>query len=84
MIGAGTIDLSNLGTRGPGIDIRIAASDALLVDRDDMAAQVTGPLRIVSDGVGGTIAGRLSVSRGRWQLGRAAGPAALPIIRTRP
>ena len=83
VIGAGTVDLSNLGTRGPGIDLRIAARDALLVDRDDMAATVTGPLRIVSNGVGGTIAGRLAVDRGRWQLGRAVGPAALPLIRTR-
>ncbi|MCA1662252.1 MAG: translocation/assembly module TamB domain-containing protein, partial [Novosphingobium sp.] len=83
VIGAGTIDLSNLGTRGPGIDLRIAARDALLVDRDDMAAEVTGPLRIISDGIGGTIAGRLSVERARWQLGRAASPAALPVIRTR-
>ena len=83
VIGAGTIDLSNLGARGPGIDLRIAARDALLVDRDDMAATVTGPLRIVSNGVGGTIAGRLAVDRARWQLGRAAGPAALPVIRTR-
>jgi translocation and assembly module TamB len=81
--GSGSIDLSGLGTRGPGIDLRLAARDALLIDRDDMAARVTGPLRVVSDGNGGTIAGRLAVGRGRWQLGRAVGPAALPIVRTR-
>ncbi|MET0180862.1 MAG: translocation/assembly module TamB domain-containing protein, partial [Novosphingobium sp.] len=81
--GSGSIDLSGLGTRGPGIDLRIAARDALVIDRDDMAAQVTGPIRIVSDGNGGTIAGRLAIDRARWQLGRAASPAALPVIRTR-
>jgi translocation and assembly module TamB len=83
VLGAGTVDLTNLGTRGPGIDLRVAATDALLIDRDDMAARVTGPLRIVSDGIGGAIAGRLSVSSARWMLGRAANPAALPGIRTR-
>jgi translocation and assembly module TamB len=83
VVGAGTVDLSNLGTRGPGIDLRIAANSALLIDRDDMAARVTGPLRIVSDGVGGAIAGRVSLDSARWVLGRAANPAALPIIRTR-
>ena len=81
--GSGSIDLSSLGTRGPGIDLRIAARNALLVDRDDMAAAVTGPLRIVSNGVGGTIAGRLSIDSARWQLGRAVSPATLPIIKTR-
>ena len=81
--GSGSIDLSSLGTRGPGIDLRLAAKDALLVDRDDMAAAVTGPLRIVSNGIGGTIAGRLSIDSARWQLGRAVSPATLPIIKTR-
>ncbi|HUQ14122.1 MAG TPA: translocation/assembly module TamB domain-containing protein [Novosphingobium sp.] len=81
--GSGSVDLAGLGTRGPAIDLRLSAKDALLIDRDDMAARVTGPLRIVSDGVRGTLAGRLSVERARWQLGRAAGPAALPVIKTR-
>jgi translocation and assembly module TamB len=81
--GSGTVDLSGLGTRGPRIDLRIAARNALLIDRDDMAARVTGPIRIVSNGNGGTIAGRLSIDRGRWQLGRAVSPASLPIVRTR-
>lgn len=83
VVAAGTIDLSNLGTRRPGIDLRIAARDALLIDRDDMAATATGPIRIVSDGSGGTIAGRLTLDKARWQLGRASSPAELPVIRTR-
>ena len=83
VVGAGTVDLTNLGTRGPSLDLRIAANNALLIDRDDMAARVTGPLRIVSDGIGGTIAGRVSLSSARWVLGRAVSPAALPTIKTR-
>ena len=83
VVGAGTVDLTNLGTRAPSLDLRIAATSALLIDRDDMAARVTGPLRIVSDGVGGTLAGRVSLESARWVLGRAVNPAALPIIKTR-
>ncbi|MFC4294574.1 translocation/assembly module TamB domain-containing protein [Novosphingobium tardum] len=83
VVGSGSVDLSNLGTQGPGIDLRLAAANALLVNRDDMAATVTGPLRIVSNGNGGTIAGRLRIDKARWQLGRAAGPASLPVVATR-
>ena len=82
--GSGRIDLSDMGLgRGPGIDIRIATRNARLVDRRDMAASVTGPLRIVSDGFGGTIAGRLQVDSARWVLGNASGVAELPNIETR-
>lgn len=83
VIGSGSVDLSSLATQGPGIDLRIAAKDALLVDRDEMGARVTGPLRIVSNGIGGTIAGRLSIDSARYQLGAAATPATLPVIATR-
>lgn len=82
--GSGMIDLSGLGAgRGPAIDLRLAARDAELISRDEMAAAVSGPLRIVSDGVGGTIAGRLSISSARWNLGRAALGAELPNVKTR-
>ncbi|MBC2665974.1 translocation/assembly module TamB domain-containing protein [Novosphingobium flavum] len=82
--GSGQVDLSNMGNgRGPGIDIRLAARNAALIARDDMAATVTGPLRIVSDGMGGTIAGRLSVESARWNLGRATAATELPNVKTR-
>lgn len=82
--GSGMIDLSGLGAgRGPGIDLRLAARGAELIARDDMAATVTGPLRIVSDGVGGTIAGRLTLDAARWNLGRASVAAELPNVKTR-
>ena len=81
--GSGFIDLSGLGERLPTIDLKLAADNARLLERDDLGATVTGPLRVVSDGNGGTIAGRLRIDRARWQLG--AGPARerLPQIATR-
>ena len=84
VIGSGMVDLAGLGIgHGPAIDLRLAARDAELIARDDMAATVTGPLRIVSNGVGGTIAGRVAIAAARWNLGRAAVAAELPIVRTR-
>lgn len=81
--GSGTVDLSNVAERGVPLDLRIAATNAQVLNRDDMAATVTGPLRLVSDGIGGTIAGRVRIQQARWQLGRASSALALPEIRTR-
>lgn len=82
--GSGMVDLSGLGAgHGPALDLRLAARRADLIARDDMAATVTGPLRIVSDGVNGTIAGRLTIDSARWRLGRASANGQLPEIRTR-
>lgn len=81
--GSGTIDLSDLGVRGPGLDIRLAAREARLLNARGLSATVTGPLRIVSDGLGGTIAGRVLVNRASWRLGSAASAEQLPRIRTR-
>ncbi|MGN3973887.1 translocation/assembly module TamB domain-containing protein [Tsuneonella sp. SYSU-LHT278] len=81
--GSGVITLEDLGVRGPQLDIRIAARDARLLDAQGLSATVTGPLRIVSDGIGGTIAGRVMVDRASWRLGTAAADVRLPQIRTR-
>jgi translocation and assembly module TamB len=81
--GSGTIDLSNIVSRGVALDLRMAAQNARIVNRDDMAATVTGPLRIVSDGIGGTIAGRVRIEQARWALGSASAVAELPSIPTR-
>lgn len=81
--GSGTVDLSDLGTKGPVLDLKLAAHNARLLNRVEMGAAVTGPLRIVSDGVTGTIAGRVSLDRANWQLGRASAVAQLPNIPTR-
>ncbi len=82
--GSGVVDLANLGAgRGPELDLRIAARNARLLDANGLSATVTGPLRIVSNGVGGTIAGRLLIDRASWKLGAAAEDYDLPQIMTR-
>ncbi|RJY10233.1 DUF490 domain-containing protein [Aurantiacibacter aquimixticola] len=83
--GSGFVDLSNItAERGPQMDIRLAARNAELLDLANMGATITGPMRIVSNGVGGTIAGRLRARGARWQLGATAEAIReLPQIETR-
>lgn len=81
--GSGFVDLADMSaTRGPRIDLRIAARNAEILDLETMGATVTGPLRIVSNGNGGTVAGRLTVGEARWKLGIAEELAKLPSIKT--
>jgi len=82
--GSGTIDLAGMSaTRGPGLDLRAAAKNARVLDANGLEATITGPLRIVSNGRGGTIAGRVRIDRARWALGTAEEDVALPQIATR-
>lgn len=90
--GSGTVDLAGLGervqgrflqVRGPKLDLRAAARNAHLLDANGLSATVTGPLRIVSDGLGGTIAGRVRIDEASWALGSAAQNQKLPRIATR-
>jgi translocation and assembly module TamB len=82
--GSGTVDLGRISaSRGPGIDLRAAAKNARLLDANGLEATITGPLRIVSNGLGGTFAGRVTIDRARWALGVAAEDVALPRIATR-
>lgn len=82
--GSGTVDLAGMSAaRGPGLDLRIAAKDARLLDANGLEATITGPLRIVSNGMGGTIAGRVTLDRAAWALGTAEEDVALPRIATR-
>lgn len=88
--GSGTVDMTGLGEvvesanaiRGPRLDIKVSANDARLVDANGLSATISGPLRIVSQGVGGTIAGRVSIDRASWQLGTAEEAQEIPDIRT--
>ncbi len=82
--GSGYVDLSNItASRGPSMDIRLAASNAQILDIANMGATITGPMRIVSNGVGGTIAGRLRARDVRWRLGMSAEAIAeLPSVNT--
>ncbi len=90
--GTGIVDLRTLGEpvqgrmleiRGPILDLRVSARNARLLDTGGLSATVTGPLRIVSNGLGGTIAGRVQVDRASWTLGTAADDLRIPQIATR-
>ena len=81
--GSGTIDIGGLTEHGPVMDIRLAAVNAQVMNRKDLSASVTGPLRIVSNGYGGTIAGRLDIREAHWALGAMSSAASLPNIPTR-
>lgn len=76
--GRGTFDLS--AERGFGIDLAVEAKAAQLIDRDDLKAQVTGPLRFRSDGSGGTISGDLELVSGSFRLGSATAVAQVPRL----
>ncbi len=75
--GRAAFDLA--AARGFGMDIAIDARQAVLLDRDDIGATVTGPLTIRSDGAGGTIAGDVMLEKARYRLGQAAA-AAIPRL----
>ncbi|WP_265571078.1 translocation/assembly module TamB domain-containing protein [Sphingomicrobium nitratireducens] len=62
------------------IDMKFDARKAVLLDRDDIGATVTGPLAIRSSGTGGTISGTLALDEGRFQLGQAGTVAKIPRI----
>ncbi len=65
------------------LNLAFSASDALLLNRDDIAARVTGPLRIQSGANGGTISGKLKLNKGLFQLGRAMSGPAIPQLKVR-
>jgi len=77
--GTATFDISF--ERGIGMDIAMQAERAVLLDRDDVGATVTGPLRIRSSGNGGVISGNLDVVASRFMLGQAAATAEIPQLR---
>jgi translocation and assembly module TamB len=78
--GGGSITFSGGKTL---LNLSFNANQALLLNRDDVAARVTGPLQIKSDGIGGTISGDLRLNKGRFQLGRASSAAAVPQLNVR-
>ncbi|MEP6982820.1 MAG: translocation/assembly module TamB domain-containing protein [Sphingomicrobium sp.] len=78
--GNGTITFSGGKTL---LNLSFNASQALLLNRDDVAARVTGPLQLKSDANGGTISGDLRLNKGRFQLGRATAAAAVPQLNVR-
>ncbi|RST32276.1 translocation/assembly module TamB [Sphingomonas ginkgonis] len=78
--GRGKIDFSG---GSPSLDLAFNAANARMIDRDDIAAQVTGPLTIRSNGGGGRIGGDFKLNRGRFTLGRAGSTAGVPTLQVR-
>jgi len=81
--GSGTIDYGGLlasPSRGVAIDLAITAKRALLVNRDDFGATMTGPLTVKSGGNGGVLGGDVRLDNGRFQLGRYNAAERLPNI----
>jgi translocation and assembly module TamB len=84
--GGGSVTGNGTATFSGGktlLNLSFTANQALLLNRDDVAARVTGPLQIRSDGQGGTISGNLRLNKGRFQLGRASAAAAVPQLQVR-
>lgn len=77
----GTGSFTFAGIAGVAMDLRLQADNATLLDRDDIAATVTGPITLRSDGADGTIGGDLLLNRSRFTLGRAAAIAQIPELR---
>jgi len=81
--GGGTVTGSGSVTFSGGktlLNLAFTANQALLLNRDDVAARVTGALQLKSDANGGLISGDLRLNRGRFQLGRASAAAAVPQL----
>lgn len=78
--GNGSVTFSNGKTL---LNLAFTANQALLLNRDDVAARVTGPLQIKSDANGGSISGDLKLNKGRFQLGRASGAGSIPQLNVR-
>jgi len=79
--GTGAFDLA--AANGFGIDLAIQAQNAVMINRDDIGATVTGPLTIKSDGQGGVIGGDLLLNKSRYRLGQASAASAVPQLNIR-
>ncbi|WP_026091335.1 translocation/assembly module TamB domain-containing protein [Blastomonas sp. AAP53] len=86
LTGSGYVDYGGLfasPSRGVAVEIRAAAKNAQLVNRDDFGATITGPLTISSNGTSGTLGGDVVLNRGRFRLGQFNAAEALPVINVR-
>ncbi len=76
--GTGQFDFA--AANGLGLDLRLQADHAVMINRDDIGATVTGPLTFTSDGKGGRIAGDVILDRSRYRLGQATAASAVPQL----
>lgn len=65
------------------LNLSFNASQALLLNRDDVAARVSGSAQIRSEGQGGTISGDFKLNKGRFQLGKASAASGVPQLNVR-
>ncbi|MFL6862887.1 MAG: translocation/assembly module TamB domain-containing protein [Allosphingosinicella sp.] len=79
--GRGQFDLGAAG--GFGMDVALDAKAAQLLDRDDIKAQVTGPIRIRSARGTGSISGKVRLVAGQFRLGAATSAAAVTRLAVR-
>ena len=75
--GSGTIDLSY--ERSFPMDIRMVATSAALLGRDDISATGSGNIRVATDEYGGVVSGSLTLSRADYRVGRTA-VADVPVL----
>lgn len=79
--GTGQFDFA--AAHGIGLDLKLQAEHAVMINRDDIGATVTGALTFRSDGQGGTIAGDVRLDRSRYRLGQASAASAAPQLNVR-
>jgi translocation and assembly module TamB len=79
--GSGVIDLSS--ARGYALNLTFNANQAVLLARDDLAATVTGPISIRSDGGEGLISGEVLLNRSSFRLGRTVAAQSVPKLNVR-
>jgi translocation and assembly module TamB len=79
--GRGAFDLG--AASGFGMDVTLQAQAAQLLDRDDIKAQVTGPITIRSGGGVGSISGKVDLASGSFRLGSATASAQVPRLTVR-
>ena len=77
----GEIDLSS--SRGFAMDLQIDAKQARLIERDEIGATVTGPVRLKSENGEGVISGDLLLDKSRYVLGKTTAVAAVPKLKVR-
>jgi translocation and assembly module TamB len=79
--GTGSLDFA--APQGVGMTFDLRADAARLLDRDDIQASVTGDIKVRSDGDGGSIAGDVVMTQGRFQLGSVTAAAQVPRLNVR-
>ena len=79
--GRGAFDFA--AAHGFGIDLSLQAAKAVMINRDDIGATVSGPITIRSNGDGGVIAGDVQLDASRYRLGQGTAATAVPRLAVR-